>query len=669
MKNVLYTPKRKGFSLLDVLLALGVSAMMFANIAQMQNDMTNNLHSQAVASEMETLAVAAKSYITANYSTLSNMASSAIEVPITGNSGWNGIGDLETTGLLPENFTTNLPMGQTVHLIVKQIQVNGNIPAHLEGLLVSSGGNPMDDRMVGLAMAKMGGDGGGIMKSPPPGVNTSNIQGSFASWTSPISSWSNSGVDLSYGHVAMNLTSTLSPVSEWLDRYATGNPEANRMHTDIDMNNNSLKDTLSVYASGNNDLYLQDTNHTGRVVMWNGGMACQGNADACHFDISDDGGFYDYNDSWITFQGNDVYNEGTGLKIAGKGNNLDVQGKTVAEKGAVVSDSNGITWESSPSVNGAVEAAATYDGTWVNVVGGSGSSGFKGLATNMVKTTEVLDANNNDYYLVPSNYSHLGSAKFDGNIGTHGYDPYDGLPTSWGGGVHTFDIYAEGTIAQGSGGSVNSMMNSSGFIYNNAGCALYMAGSAGGCIYGDNTNVAIRVPGSAGPSGGQVIFQDRAGNLVNTTGHIANVSQTNFGTADGTASAGNGCNPNGAVAASNDGTGSPLACVNGVWTSMLGGYTKVIAGGSASSMSWTNNTGKSVFVTLAPTNGRVEEIGIVASANGNTVCNGGLYSSSHTSGAPPTCAFTVLPDNSFSFEDTSASGGGQVHTWYYTLLE
>ncbi|MBS1035559.1 shufflon system plasmid conjugative transfer pilus tip adhesin PilV [Gluconobacter cerinus] len=447
--------KRKGFGLLDVLLALGISAMMFANIAQMQNDMTNNLHSAAIANEMQTLAAASKSYITQNYSQLSKLAGSAIEVPITGNSGWNGIGDLEATGMLPDNFTTNLPMGQTVHLLIKETPANGVIPAHLEGLLVSSGGNPMDDRQIGLAMAKMGGNGGGIMKNPPPGVMPGYIQGSFASWSLPIQSWS-AGVSLSYGHVAMNLSSTMSPVAEWLDRYDTGNPEANRMHTNIDMNNFNLNNVNTIDGYNNNDINMGDSSHTGRVIMNNGMEACQGDASGCGVQVSNDGGFYDNNDGWITYQG--VYSD-KGLK---DNNNLNVVGQTVSEKGINTSNSDGIKWMGSPAVNGAVEAAATYDGTWLNV---TGSGGFEGLATTLLKAKEFIDSNNTDYYVIPSNESHLSSAKFDANIGVYGLSPDAGLPVGWAGGVHTWDLYGEGTIGTGTGGTLTAYMSKDGNIY------------------------------------------------------------------------------------------------------------------------------------------------------------------------------------------------------------
>jgi hypothetical protein len=42
-----------------------------------------------------------------------------------------------------------------------------------------------------------------------------------------------------------------------------------------------------------------------------------------------------------------------------------------------------------------------------------------------------------------------GDTTIRGNIGTHGASPQDGLPPNWGGGVHTWDVFAEGQIGCG----------------------------------------------------------------------------------------------------------------------------------------------------------------------------------------------------------------------------
>jgi hypothetical protein len=49
-------------------------------------------------------------------------------------------------------------------------------------------------------------------------------------------------------------------------------------------------------------------------------------------------------------------------------------------------------------------------------------------------------------------------------IGTNGYSPDTGYPTGWGGGVHTWDVYAEGSIATGRGGQIGWEVDYSGYM-------------------------------------------------------------------------------------------------------------------------------------------------------------------------------------------------------------
>ncbi len=52
-----------------------------------------------------------------------------------------------------------------------------------------------------------------------------------------------------------------------------------------------------------------------------------------------------------------------------------------------------------------------------------------------------------------------------GRLGTNGLDPVSGIPSGWGGGIHTWDLYAEGSVGAGPpGGPPAAYMNSSGSI-------------------------------------------------------------------------------------------------------------------------------------------------------------------------------------------------------------
>ncbi len=57
-------------------------------------------------------------------------------------------------------------------------------------------------------------------------------------------------------------------------------------------------------------------------------------------------------------------------------------------------------------------------------------------------------------YVLPS-----GSVWILGNLSTHGFDPDHGYPRGWSGGIHTWDVYAEGSIGVGRGGSLTVVVS------------------------------------------------------------------------------------------------------------------------------------------------------------------------------------------------------------------
>ncbi len=54
-----------------------------------------------------------------------------------------------------------------------------------------------------------------------------------------------------------------------------------------------------------------------------------------------------------------------------------------------------------------------------------------------------------------------------GRIGTSGFSPTSGYPGGWGGGIHTWDVYSEGTIGVGHSGSLSSYVSNNGYFYGN----------------------------------------------------------------------------------------------------------------------------------------------------------------------------------------------------------
>ena len=55
-----------------------------------------------------------------------------------------------------------------------------------------------------------------------------------------------------------------------------------------------------------------------------------------------------------------------------------------------------------------------------------------------------------------------GDARITGVLGTGGKDPSTGLPGGWGGGLHTWDVFAEGSVGVGPAGTANVVLSNNG---------------------------------------------------------------------------------------------------------------------------------------------------------------------------------------------------------------
>lgn len=180
---------------------------------------------------------------------------------------------------------------------------------------------------------------------------------------------------------------------------------------------------------------------------------------------------------------------------------------------------------------------------------------------NQMQTT--IDAQGHDI-------ANVGHENLYGTLGTNGLSPTAGLPSGWGGGVHTWDVYAEGTIAAGRGGNVSAWIDpTAGDIsigtgqgwfrsYGNTG---WYNQSYGGGIFMSDANW-LRVYNDKGfYTGGQV----QAGTVV-ANGRL---DTHEYLQVDGQANIGWSCSPNGLTAQASDGSGM-AQCKQGVWVLMQG---------------------------------------------------------------------------------------------------
>ncbi|WP_186050440.1 shufflon system plasmid conjugative transfer pilus tip adhesin PilV [Burkholderia gladioli] len=90
------------------------------------------------------------------------------------------------------------------------------------------------------------------------------------------------------------------------------------------------------------------------------------------------------------------------------------------------------------------------------------------------------------------------AGRFSGNVGAAGYDPKEGLPAGLSGGVHTWDVYAEGTVATGNQGQINASMDYQGHVVGQLLALANKASPGTACTnYGaGNTSVSANADGS-----------------------------------------------------------------------------------------------------------------------------------------------------------------------------
>ena len=208
----------------------------------------------------------------------------------------------------------------------------------------------------------------------------------------------------------------------------------------------------------------------------------------------------------------------------------------------------------------------------------------------------------------------------DGFIGAYGFNGAGGYPAGWGGGIHTWDLYAEGSVGSGTGGSLladltgqngagglvtTTSQNQAFYAYENSvnTGSVVKAGNAAGAYAelsipdGTNNDASVVTNGNMrvlNPAGSQSFFAYNNGIMGVGTG----LNGTVGGYAPNT-----GCSINGSIGSEQNGT--LLDCVNNVWQTMGGGgqFSQIIYNGSGrGGFGWTNTSGKTQFITASEDN-------------------------------------------------------------------
>lgn len=251
--------RQRGFSALEVLVALIVITALAAGVPPVYNRWFEHQATLAAAQHMRVVADAAQAYIRDNYAVVAANATPAAPAVITTTM-------MRATGHLPGSFGDLNPYGQSYRVLVL-----APTPSKLQTLIVTEGGEVIKELSL-RAIAKQIGAEGGYVSITDPSVAV----GSYAGWSTGLPAY---GVAPGAGHLATALffqDGTL--VNDYLYRHAVpGKPELQRMHAAIDMNNNNVDNAAVVNATTVNGGTLKSSGRTevGEYLQLNG-LAAEG---------------------------------------------------------------------------------------------------------------------------------------------------------------------------------------------------------------------------------------------------------------------------------------------------------------------------------------------------------------------------------------------------------
>lgn len=232
MKTNLKIIHQAGLTLLEVLVSLGILATITTGIAAITNQQSEKTKASVVALHVKMVGTAAAEYIKDNYSLLLTTATATQPALIR-------VSDLITAEKLQPGFNSRNARGQeTCVLVLKQGANN------LTSVLITEGGESIDDLSLGQIASEIGAAGGAIYS-----LAAGNMRGAMGGWDTPIGAFANpnhlaqkcSGVGgniaFAPGHPVMALWFADSQdASATLYRDSVpGNPTLNTMNTPIVM--------------------------------------------------------------------------------------------------------------------------------------------------------------------------------------------------------------------------------------------------------------------------------------------------------------------------------------------------------------------------------------------------------------------------------------------------
>ena len=230
----LWRRKQLGMTLLEVMMSLAIISTALVGLSVIADKYSTDTKLTITASQERAFGEATKAYIKDNYAAIQAIATPTAPALIDA-------ATLIAAGNLPAGFLTTNAYGQSMCALVLEPAAN-----RLQAMVVSEGGQTIDDLSLGSLVAMIGGSGGGVYASAP-----TIIRGAIGGWSITTATFDNlvnnvnrhcdgttGPVQVVAGHPMMSLWFENGDTSAaFLARdVVPGRPELNAMNTPLVMN-------------------------------------------------------------------------------------------------------------------------------------------------------------------------------------------------------------------------------------------------------------------------------------------------------------------------------------------------------------------------------------------------------------------------------------------------
>lgn len=242
-----------GFSLLELLLVIGVFASIAIGVVEITDNWTQRQKVESAATHLGVVHSAAQAYVEDNFTNIEAAALGAggnLTIPIDD----DGIGQpffLKEGGTyLPANFNPRNIYRQDLEVLINRVSAT-----RLEAVVVSTNRAVDFAEMLSVAQT-MGPNAGLAVGQTAGGYNQNDFSGVNNAWDVPLANFAGTGwsvanpLAIDEAHLAAYFeVDQNAAIDDYLYRVdIAGQPDANRMFTDLDMNNNTMNNAAEMSA-------------------------------------------------------------------------------------------------------------------------------------------------------------------------------------------------------------------------------------------------------------------------------------------------------------------------------------------------------------------------------------------------------------------------------------